>query len=542
MEILVESGVRSTVLAVVVAVLLGRLRIGSPRAAHQAWVGVTLLMLVLPAFVAWGPKAMIPVLPEQPATVTGRPVSAGEAGARNLVASASANTSGPVQRVVDWRLVVVLLYGSGVVLLLGRLAIGLRQARMLVRDAVPIDGRLTHRRCITPVTVGLLSPVVILPPDWVDWPDAELAAILAHEEEHVRRRDPLAACMTLVNRAVFWFHPLAWWLPLEVSRLSEHACDAVVVSDGHDADVYAASLLRFARSIAGAGGRFAPLGTAMPGNGLRQRLAVLANRPAPRADAAPLTYTVVAYAAAVVVCAAGTLTSASAQSAGRPAAGEWSRSASEHFDFFYQRPQESRLDDVTREAEAAFAHVSEALKYEVPQRVSVILVSNDRDRVDGAEGRRALVQASGAAPARNHVVVSVESLDTRPGVLRHELTHHFAFEIIPEASRIAPWLAEGLAEHQRGLWDTGDLARAQDAVRKRQLPALASLSDADRHWGHALFDFVAAEYGGEGIRRYLFALRTRPRPTDAIPVAFGVTLGAFEQAFNAYIVARFTGP
>ena len=48
MEILVESAVRITVLAVVVAALLGGLRKGSPRAAHQAWVGVTLLMLLLP--------------------------------------------------------------------------------------------------------------------------------------------------------------------------------------------------------------------------------------------------------------------------------------------------------------------------------------------------------------------------------------------------------------------------------------------------------------------------------------------------------------
>jgi beta-lactamase regulating signal transducer with metallopeptidase domain len=60
------------------------------------------------------------------------------------------------------------------------------------------------------MTIGLLAPAVILPPDWSDWDPAELSAVLAHEEEHARRRDTLVAAIALVNRAIFWFHPLAW--------------------------------------------------------------------------------------------------------------------------------------------------------------------------------------------------------------------------------------------------------------------------------------------------------------------------------------------
>jgi hypothetical protein len=35
-------------------------------------------------------------------------------------------------------------------------------------------------------------------------------------------------------------------------------------------------------------------------------------------------------------------------------------------------------------------------------------------------------------------VLSLESLAQRPDIVRHELTHQFAFEIMPEASRTAP--------------------------------------------------------------------------------------------------------
>jgi hypothetical protein len=139
-------------------------------------------------------------------------------------------------------------------------------------------------------------------------------------------------------------------------------------------------------------------------------------------------------------------------------------------------------------------------------------------------------------------VISTESLEERPGIIVHELTHYFAFEIIPEASRMAPWLIEGLAEHERGMWDADDVQRSRDAAASGQIPAFDSLADSDRHWAHALFDFVAAEYGAEGIRQYLFVLRTRSRPTDAIPVAFGVSLGEFSRAFRAYVVTRFGEP
>src|SRR5512140_2695582 len=53
-----------------------------------------------------------------------------------------------------------------------------------------------------------------------------------------RRRDPLVEWLALLNRAVFWFHPLAWWLERKLSALAEDACDAAVLRGGHDAHAY----------------------------------------------------------------------------------------------------------------------------------------------------------------------------------------------------------------------------------------------------------------------------------------------------------------
>jgi hypothetical protein len=58
--------------------------------------------------------------------------------------------------------------------------------------------------------------------------------------------------------------------------------------------------------------------------------------------------------------------------------------------------------------------------------------------------------------------------------------------------------------------------------------------------GHAVFDFVAAEYGAQGIRAYLAALRDGPTVrSDAIPVAFGVSTHDFNAAFQRYVRTRF---
>jgi hypothetical protein len=44
------------------------------------------------------------------------------------------------------------------------------------------------------------------------------------------------------------------------------------------------------------------------------------------------------------------------------------------------------------------------------------------------------------------------------GLVTHELTHVFLFDIIPRASASLPWLSEGVAEYERGAWNNADLA------------------------------------------------------------------------------------
>ena len=114
-----------------------------------------------------------------------------------------------------------------------------------------------------------------------------------------------------------------------------------------------------------------------------------------------------------------------------------------------------------------------------------------------------------------------------------------AAQIVPEPSRGAPWLIEGLAEHQRGVWDADSVRGVRDAVAGRRVPDVNALAHAEGYWAHALFDFVAGSYGAEGVRRVLSALRTQPRIADAMSHAFGTTANQFNAAFRRYVSGRF---
>ena len=72
---------------------------------------------------------------------------------------------------------------------------------------------------------------------------------MIHEREHARRRDPLVQWLALLNRCVFWFHPLAWWLERKLAALAEEACDAAVLAGGHAPHDYARYLIEMARSV-----------------------------------------------------------------------------------------------------------------------------------------------------------------------------------------------------------------------------------------------------------------------------------------------------
>jgi len=98
---------------------------------------------------------------------------------------------------------------------------------------------------LEPGIFGIARPVLLWPDgisDHLD--DRHLEAVLAHEVWHVRRRDNLFAEIHMAAEALFWFHPLIWWLGARLVEERERACDEEVVELGTEREIYAESILK----------------------------------------------------------------------------------------------------------------------------------------------------------------------------------------------------------------------------------------------------------------------------------------------------------
>jgi beta-lactamase regulating signal transducer with metallopeptidase domain len=126
----------------------------------------------------------------------------------------------------------------------GRVVETLRSIEQLAHIPHPI-AVLSTPGSMEPGVFGILRPVLL-------WPeaisphldDAHLEAVLAHEAAHVRRRDNLTSLLHMLVEAIFWFHPLVWWMESQLVKERERACDEEVLLLCQQPQAYAESILK----------------------------------------------------------------------------------------------------------------------------------------------------------------------------------------------------------------------------------------------------------------------------------------------------------
>lgn len=121
-----------------------------------------------------------------------------------------------------------------------------------------------------PGVIGIWRPVLLLPEGLADrLTSAQLNALIAHERCHIRCHDNLAAAVHMLVEAIFWFHPLVWWIERRLIDERERACDEAVLHAGNDPTDYAEGILTVCRFTVRA-----PLAcvTGVTGSDLRARI------------------------------------------------------------------------------------------------------------------------------------------------------------------------------------------------------------------------------------------------------------------------------
>jgi len=154
---------------------------------------------------------------------------------------------------------------------------------------------------------------------------------------------------------------------------------------------------------------------------------------------------------------------------------------------------------------------------------------------------------------REHLLWTLDTLPAEAdGKFVHELTHIFAFDIVPVSvlRDVPSWLQEGLAEFQRGEWADTDIEVVRELLRANTFPALGGLpldnseNTARLHKiaGHLAIDFLVAREGQDALTPLLRSLRDSvASPLEAFLSAAGISEREFDREFAGYVRMRFGG-
>ena len=489
--------------------------------------------------------------------------------------------------------VIVFVWLAGVTMLLVRMAGGLwhvRRLQVLSLAAFPsrwqaaaerIASGLGLRTAVhvvesvlveTPATVGWLRPVILLPiAALANLTPSQVEAILAHELIHIRRHDYVVNVAQTVAETLLFFHPGVWWVSGQIRVEREHCCDDVAVQVCGDPVDYATALaeLEAWRS------RGTALALAASDGSLAARVRRVLKVPMGH-EARSMSWVVtlgLTFVSAVgiggvyvssVGPSSGVALSSGAQvePIASPGPFDWQVRATNHFDIYYYPALTPNLEQVAESSERAYQRIGSELQYNVPFKVPLILFKTRNDfaqqtiipEVGGAGAIARGEVTSFSEHRRNRVVILVEEEPDRLyRQITHELTHIFAFDIIPRSTtnvrRVPSWIDEGFAEYMAGVWDPDRLQQMRELVLADRVPKMSALTgsvDGQSHvvaadFGHAVFEFIEAEYGKPAIWQYLLEVRRSvvDGADDLYQAAFNRTPEELDSAFASYLRRRF---
>lgn len=125
-------------------------------------------------------------------------------------------------------------------------------------------------RINTPMTYGILKPVILFPKS-INWQDEEqLRYVLMHDLTHIKRFDILFKWLLTAALSVHWFNPLVWVMYILTNRDIELSCDEkIVLTFGETMkSTYALTLIGLEEKKSG----FSPLSTNFAKNAIEERI------------------------------------------------------------------------------------------------------------------------------------------------------------------------------------------------------------------------------------------------------------------------------
>ena len=214
----------------------------------------------------------------------------------------------------------------------------------------------------------------------------------------------------------------------------------------------------------------------------------------------------------------------------------WSFIQSKHFDLYFYGDGKQLAEFTAAAAESAYASISELFRYQLVNRVPIVVYNSHNDFQQTNVIAEYLEEGIGGVTElfKNRVVIPYEG-DYKKfrHVIHHELVHAVINDMFYGGSiqsvisnnitlQIPLWFNEGLAEYEALGWDTNSDAFLRDATINENLPEINRLSG---YWayrgGQSTFWYIARKYGRQKIGEIL----NRIKSTRSIDAGFRGAIG-----------------
>ena len=255
----------STLIALLLGSLTLLLRGGGAHLRYWLWLAASMKFFVpFSSFVAIGAMAawLTPVRTVVDRSATLGAVAFTQWAGRLLALPAPQTDTVTVAAGFDW-----LIVAATAVWLAGAVPIAVIRYRMWrrVRAALRASRPLTVAHVEVPPGVRLRSAPGVLEPGVIGWHRPvlllpadieshltlpEIRAVIAHELNHVDRRDNFTAALHMLTEMTFWFHPMVWWIGSRLVSERERACDEAVLDEGHEPTTYAQAIVNICAAYA----------------------------------------------------------------------------------------------------------------------------------------------------------------------------------------------------------------------------------------------------------------------------------------------------
>lgn len=233
---------------------------------------------------------------------------------------------------------------------------------------------------------------------------------------------------------------------------------------------------------------------------------------------------------------------------------DWKTYRSTHFTIYFYEKERASLQKVASFAESSYDERSRQLNFQIPKPINIIYYATHSDFEQTNTLLNFIPEGVGAfaLPSRNRMVLPVDLPDEKlQQLIGHELTHVFQFEILfggnylRAATTSAPqWFLEGMASYYGDDEDNKDRMVLRDAVLADQVPEIAQKGINGffaYRFGHAVFDFIAAEWGKDAVREFLFEFRNQigGNMDKVLKRSFNISAEDFDIKFRRYLRQRY---